>query len=400
MNDLRKFVLIITMCVIGALTLLGLWWSFYGGKGGLGLDREPIAVEVEKVRLGSIIKRVNVVGTLVADNEVVIHPEVEGKIKKLDYKEGSLVKAGDPLVQIEDDIFKAKVKEADAKYKFAKLELDRYSKLTEQSAGPLKKKEESQANVLQSEAALDMAQLQLDHTIIRAPFSGYIGLKEFSIGAFIDPRTELLTIVDVDPITVDYRVPATYLRSISQGQEVKVTIDSYPDQLFKATIGAVDPRIDPLANSVQVRAYIPNPDGKLKPGLFARVNMVVGSNDNALLLPESSVLTGAEESFVYQVRDVKIKDKETKIALKRPVVTGMSESGVIEILKGLSEGDMVISVGLNKVQEQSPVRIVEDVEAEEKFDEEVNDVAKDSKAAKADGSEKPADETEDKQSDE
>jgi len=385
MNDLRRFVIIVTICVIGALTLLGLWYSFFAPKSGLGLDREPLAVEVEKVRMGSIVQRINVVGNLDADNEVVIHPEIEGKIKKLNIQEGQFVNEGDSLVEIEDANYRAKVKDTEAAYQNAKLKLDRYTKLSESSAGPLKNKEEAQAELLKAEANFDIAKLQLDHTNIRAPFSGYIGLKKFSVGALVTPQTELITIVDVDPITVDYRVPAKYIRSISKGQEVKVTVDSYPDKLYKATIEALDPKVDPNANSVQVRAFIPNADGKLKPGLFARVNMVVGSKDNALLLPETAVLTSGEESFVYLVVDAKTKaGQEVKIVIKRPVVTGMSESGVVEIVEGIKEGDVVVTVGMNKVYEQAPVRIVEDVSADEAFGEDLKEGQKVDKSEKAD----------------
>jgi membrane fusion protein, multidrug efflux system len=372
MNDLRKYVLIVTMSVIGALSVLGFWWQFYTPKGATA-DREPIAVEVEKVRVGSIVQRVSVTGVLDADNEVTIKPEVEGKIKKLNYTEGALVKEGDALVEIEDASFRAKLKQAEATLKFAKQELERYTKIA--SIVEFKKKENAESEVLKAEGAYELAKLDLDHTIIRAPFTGYIGLKEFSVGAFVDPRTELLNIVDVDPITVDYHVPATYLRSLSKGQQVKVTIDSFPKVEFKATIGAIDPKVDPLANSVAVRGYIPNTDGRLKPGLFARVNMVVGSKENALLLPETSVLTSGEESYVYKVVDQNVKGHAIKVAVKRPVVPGMSESGVMEIAKGLAEGDLVISVGQSKgIQEGAPVRIVEDVEADAAFVKEVKEV--------------------------
>jgi len=377
MTDIRKFVLIVAMCVVGALMLVGLWWKFFSPTSGLGLEGEVVTVEVEKVRLGSIIKRVNLVGALDADNEVMIHPEITGKIKKLNFTEGAYVKEGDVLIEIEDGSYQAKLKEATARYQLAKLELDRQTSLATQNAGLLKNKEKAQADFLQAEAAVEVAQLDLDHCQIRAPFSGYVGLKSFSVGAFVDQRSELLTIVDVDPITVDYRVPALYLRSISKGQEVKVTIDSYPDQVFRATIGALDPKVDVNANSVLVRAFIPNKDGKLKPGLFARINMVIGSKDSAMLVPESAVSTSGEMSYVWQVVDArnKVTGEDAKQSLRRPVVTGLSEAGIIEIARGLNEGDEIVTVGVSKVRDQGPVRIVDDAEADEAFDKELKDAA-------------------------
>ncbi|MBP6985103.1 MAG: efflux RND transporter periplasmic adaptor subunit [Alphaproteobacteria bacterium] len=382
MNDTRKYILFGTLGVIGLLTILGLWWRYAGSGSGSPMG-SAIAVEIEEVRMGSIVQRIKVVGTLRADNEVTIHPEIDGRIKKINFQEGQLVNAGDPLVEIEDASYQAKSKEAQALLNFAKLELDRYTRLTDQSAGSLKNKERAQSELLQAEARYAQAALQLEHTIIKAPFTGYVGLKQFSVGALIDPRIELLTIVDVDPIKVDYRVPAKYLRSLSKGQEVKVTVDSFPDEIFRARIDALDPKVDSAANSVLVRALIPNKDGRLKPGLFARVDMVVGSKDDALLLPESSVLTSGDESSVYVVEEADTPNGKVSYARKVQVVVGISESGIVEIQRGLKDKEKVISVGQTKVQNGYPVRIVNDINDESEFDESLN------KMSTADKAEKP-----------
>ena len=409
MRDLKKITLIIVMLVIAALSVLGLWWYFFGPKAGLGLEFEPITVEVEAARRGSIVRRVTVVGTLRADNEVLIRPEIEGKIKKINFEGGTVVQKGDPLVEIEDESFRAQVKEAEGTLQFAEAEYSRYERLAAQAAGPGRKKEEALAQKTQAEARLEQAKIKLENTIIRAPFTGIIGLKQFSVGSFIDPRTELLTIVDVDPIKLDFRLPAVYLQSISRGQDVKVTIDSMPDQTFQAKIDAIDPKIDQAANSVLVRAVIPNPKGLLKPGLFARVNLVVGAKDNALLIPEAAVLSRIDEEYVYRVVEVPINGVATQIVVRVPVTTGLSEGGVVEISRGLGEKDLVVTVGLSKVRDRYPVRIVEDIEASEEFDvdnddgnkdeEESDESSKDS-SSEEEATEVPSDKTEEKEASE
>lgn len=381
MRDLKKITLMIVMVVIAALTVLGFWWFFFGSKARLGLEFEAITVEAEAVRRGSIVRRVNVVGVLKADNEVILRPEIEGKIKKFNFEGGTLVQKGDPLVEIEDDTFKAQVKEAQATLEFANAEFSRYERLAQTAAGPAKLKEKAYAEKLQAEARLELANIKLADTIIRAPFAGIVGLREFSVGSYINTQTELLSVVDVDPIKLDFRLPAVYLQSLSYGQEVKVTIDSMPDEIFRAKIDAIDPKIDATANSVHVRAVIPNPKAVLKPGLFARVNLVVGSKDDALLIPETAVLSRVEEEYVFRVVEVPINGTPTTIVVRVPVTTGLSEGGIIQIVRGLNEGDQVVTVGLSKVRDRYPVRVVEDVEADEALNEQEKAVSEEAQDA-------------------
>lgn len=369
MTDLKKFIVIVMAAVVAATSLLGGWWIFFAPSGKNGLDFEPFTVEAETVRRGAIIRRITVVGTLRADNEVVIKPEIEGKIKKINFQGGNFVETGDPLVEIDPELYAARLKEAKATLEFATAEAARYASLAAQSAGSTRNKEKAEAEKLQAEARLEQAQLQFDNTTIKAPFSGIVGLKQYSVGGFVDPRTELLTIVDVDPIKVDFRVPATYLKSISVGQDVTVNVDSFPDEDFKAKIDAIDAKVDQAANSVLVRGIIPNPRGRLKPGLFARVNLVVGSKENVLLVPETSVLSKANDEYAFRVVEAPVQGVLQTFALRVPVTTGLSEGGVTEIVRGLSEGDVIITIGLSKVRDQFPVTVVDDVEAEEAFKE-------------------------------
>jgi membrane fusion protein (multidrug efflux system) len=371
----RKKRSLIILIVAAALLLClagGAYWFVNRNAqptGGLK-PSDYLAVEAEKVRRGSIVKRITVIGTLIAEQKVVIRPEVDGKITKILFSGGTAVEAGAPLIEIDPRVFAAQLKDAEAKFELAKTENARHSKLAAKSAGPVKVLEKSVADLKGAEAQLDMARIKLANTIIRAPFAGVVGLKDVSVGTYVDLRTDLLTLVDVDPIVLDFRLPASYLKVISVGQQVNVLVDGFENKVFKATISAIDAKVDPNAHSLAVRASIPNERGLLKPGLFARVKIVVGAKDDALLLPESCVLSRGEEEFVYRVVEVPFEGVVAPRAMKTFVTTGLSESGSMEIVKGLKEGELVVTVGQTKIRPGYPVRVVEDIESAAKDEDE------------------------------
>ncbi len=360
MMNKRKLTYISGALVLVPVIAASIFYFMADREAGLG-GLEAMSVEAQEVRRGAIVRRITAVGTLVADQRVVIHPEISGKIKRVVFEGGEPVKQGDPLVEIDDEHYKAQLKEAEGILNFAKLQYDRATKLVAKSAGSVREKDKTYSELLQAEAKYDLAKLRMNNTVVRAPFDGVVGLKEYSVGAFVDERTELLDIVDVDPIKVDFRVPASFIKSISKGQQMKVVVDGFREKVFEAAIESIDAKVDPHAHSILVRAAIPNKSGLLKPGLFARLKLVVGSKEGVLIVPESSVLTTGDESYLYRIVDIKFHGKKILVAVKTRVITGISEGGNLEITRGVREGEQVVTVGLNKVRHEQPVRIVEAV---------------------------------------
>ena len=361
--DKRKIAYIsFFLVIIPTVLLIGYYFLGVGKKDQLAY--EGVAVEAQAVRRGSIVRRIAAVGTLVANQSVTIHPELSGKIKRILFEGGSFVEADTPLVEIEDEFYKAQLKEADGILKFAKLQYERAVRLLEKSAGALRDKDKASSELQQAEAKYDLAKLKMDNTIIRAPFEGVVGLNEFSVGALVDERTELLDIVDIDPIKIDFRLPATFLKSISKGQSFQLTVDGFKDEVFEAKIEGIDAKVDPHAHSIAIRASIPNKSGILKPGLFARLKVVVGVKDNVLIVPESSVITTGDDSFVYTVHEITEAGEKRLISMKTPIDTGLSEGGNLEIIsgRGVKEGVKIITVGINKVQHGQYIRLVDPTE--------------------------------------
>ena len=182
-------------------------------------------------------------------------------------------------------------------------------------------------------------------------------MRNISVGATVDEGKDLAKLVDVTPIIIDFQVPATFVRLISPGQDITVKVDGFGDKKFDATIDAVDALIDPSSHSLSARGSIPNSSGELKPGLFGRVNLIAGSKDDALLVPEIAVEISGDENFVFKVVEQTRKDgTKTMVAYRTVVTTGLREGKNIEIVRGLKKGDLVVTSGQIKIRDRSFVR--------------------------------------------
>ncbi|MBN9412712.1 MAG: efflux RND transporter periplasmic adaptor subunit [Candidatus Paracaedimonas acanthamoebae] len=306
-----------------------------------------VTVEIEYVRKASLTKHITTVGTLAANQIVTVKPQVSGLVSEIKVQGGSEVVANQVIMQIDDRQFKSNLKEEEAKLILAKAAHERASKLLEKKFGPAKSYDEALANLKAAESRVEIATKRVEDSQIQAPFEGIISLNNISIGAPVNEQTELFTIVDVDPMKLDFRVPAEYLRYISVGQTLAIIIDGFEDEPFSGTVEAIDAKVDPHAHSIAVRAHLSNQKRTLKPGLFARVDLVVGSKDNALVVPLSAVESSGDEEYVYKVFN--------GVAYRFPVTTGIQEGDNIEIVRGLQEGDVVVTVGLNKIRDGIPV---------------------------------------------
>ncbi len=317
-----------------------------------------VTVEVDEARRGVVRRKIDAVGTLTANQSVDLIFHVPGRIQEILVKGGAPVNEGDPLIRLDDTEYQAKVKEAQARLKFSKLEYERAKQLASLKAGPKKSLEKAEAEMLAAEAALEKAEFELESATLRAPFEGVVGLVNVSPGALVRPNDKVLSLVDLDPIKLDFNVPGTFAQAISVGQTVSLTIDGFGERKFNAKIEAVEPRVDPLTRSLPVRAVLPNKRGLLKAGLYGQVEVVAGVRRGALLIPDKALLTDEDKLFVYVIREEKLDaekaeevgQKKITFAIKTFVEKGINENGNLEITKGaLSPGDRVVVVGHNKL---------------------------------------------------
>ncbi|OJW53937.1 MAG: hypothetical protein BGO67_07680 [Alphaproteobacteria bacterium 41-28] len=347
MKTYQKVIIAVIICAIGLGAIL---WLRKGKEAPEVPVQEPTPVEAVKAKSGSILRRVSTVGNLAAIQSVVLMPEVRGKIAKIYFEEGQNVKKGEPLFKIEDAIYKAAVKKAEGDLAFKKEEYTRAIKLLEKNFGTIAMRDKTLAEMQMAEAALDEAKISLDNTVIKAPFDGVMGLTEYSVGSYVTESTELAPVVDLNPIYVDFNIPESYLPYVHVGDIVDVTIEDFDILPVEATIKAIAPEIDAATRTVTIRAEMPNTELAYRPNEFARVLVLAGKIEDAVLIPEASIEREGEEEYVYLVVD--------NVAVKKNVSSGMRDGNEVEITNGVKDGDLVISAGQFNVHDGDEVTVV------------------------------------------
>jgi membrane fusion protein (multidrug efflux system) len=317
---------------------------------GAGGPSRGAAVEVAKVRTATVRDEIGAVGTLQPDEFVTISPEIEGRIAEILLDEGTRVEAGQPLVKLDDAIYRAELAQAQADLTLARSNYERADTLARQRSGTQRARDEALAALQSAEASFELARTRLDKATIRAPFSGVLGLRSVSPGEFVERGAALVTLQSLDPLKVDFRVPETFLTAVRTGQQVAITVDALGGQAFAGEIYAADPQLDVEGRAIRLRARIPNPGGELRPGLFARVTITAEERESALLVPESAIVPQGGRRFVYRVDGDKVARVEVRL--------GKRQAGEVEVIEGLRLGDVVVTAGQQRLREGAAVEVV------------------------------------------
>ncbi|MBB5015467.1 efflux RND transporter periplasmic adaptor subunit [Rehaibacterium terrae] len=307
----------------------------------------PVAVETAQVAARSLDDTLTTVGTLRADESVVLRPEVAGRIEKIHFSDGDRVKAGALLFSLDAALLRAEVNEAAANLERSRRAYERARELVGRQLLSRADFDAAKAGFDVDRARLASARARLDKMTIRAPFDGVVGLRQVSPGDFVGVGQALVNLVRLDPMLVDFRLPEVHLGRIVAGQTVKLTVDAWPGREFAGTVSAVDPQIDIDGRSALVRARVGNQDGALRPGLFARVALVLARRAEALVVPEQAIWPVGDKRHVFRVEDGVAKLVEVR--------TGQRLPGLVEIVSGLSAGDVVVTAGQLKLRDGAQV---------------------------------------------
>lgn len=322
-----------------------------GTAANAALQSQPappaVPVEMAKVDLGTIAAEVLAVGSLRSNESVIIRPEIPGRITTIAFSEGEFVDKGARLFNIEDAVFKAELAEAQANLNLSKRNFARAEELAQKGAGTERARDEARAAVERGEASVHLARARLETTKIVAPFRGIIGLRKVSPGDYISPGQDLVNLEDIETIKVDFRIPERNLGALKEGQQIRIQLDAFPTRAFDGTVYAIDPHISEAGRSIGIRARIPNQDKVLRPGLYARVTLMLDQRENAILVSEQTVFPRGDSQYVFKVVDGK--------AVLTKVKTGLYRAGVIEIVEGLGPDDVIVKAGHLKIRDGSAV---------------------------------------------
>jgi membrane fusion protein (multidrug efflux system) len=328
---------------------------FFAGQAwaqGPGSD-QPVPVKMMQVQTAPVTDTVTAAGTLSAHESVILRPEIDGRIVGLSFNEGQLVKKGAIVVKLDDAEQRAALAAADADLKLAESRYRRAEELSGKGFISQQALDDARANLDILKARTQEVQVALARTVIRAPFTALAGLRNVSPGAYVKKGDDIVELTAVDQLNLDVRVPEVYLPLVKIGQPVTLTLDALPGQSFSGKVYAMEPVVDLATRGALVRARIPNPSGRLKPGMFARVAADLGSRPNAVVVPEQAILPKGNKSFVYKVVEGK--------AQLTPVGLGRRTPGQVEVVSGLGAGDTIVVDGLLKLRPGAPVAPVEAV---------------------------------------
>jgi len=312
----------------------------------------PIGVEAARAERVTLTETVSAVGTLRANESVVLKPEIAGRIDRIGFEGGSLVRKGALLVVLDASVAAAEAEQIRAELALARSNYQRTVDLARQKFVSESARDQAASNLKVVEAKLKLAEAKLAKTVIRAPFGGRLGLRNFSVGDYVREGTELVALEDVSQMKVDLRLPERYLGQLRQGQSLEIEFDAYPGRRFGAALEAIDVQVDANGRSVVARGRMPNSDGLLRTGMFAKVSLTLSERADAVVVPEEALVPSGEQQFVYRIDEGK--------AVRVRVRTGLRRDGRVEIVDGLRGGEQVVTAGQPKLtREASEVRVVE-----------------------------------------
>jgi membrane fusion protein, multidrug efflux system len=313
-----------------------------GGEGSPpGGGMPPMPVEAVTLKPEQIAGGLQTVGSLRADESVVVRPEVAGRVVRIHFTEGGRVQAGQPLFTLDSSTARAAYNEAQANLENSRRAEARSGELVGQKLIAQADYDRARAALGVDRARAESASTALEKMTLRAPFSGQVGLREVSVGEFVNVGQDLVTLVRLDPIEVDFSVPESAIGKLEHGQHITVTVDAYPGDVFGGEVVAIDPVIDPNSRSARLRARVANPDGRLRPGQFAKLQLDTGGNAGAaILVPEQALMQDGNVRYVYTIVDGKAHRVE--------VQTGLRVPGKVQVTEGLKAGDTVITAGQTK----------------------------------------------------
>ena len=310
-------------------------------SGPPGGGMPPTLVETVKVSASDLPNQFETIGTLRADESITLRPEIAGRIRDIHFSEGQQVAKGSLMFTLDDALTRADLNEANANLHNTQRAYARASELAGKQLIARADLDTKQAELAVNQARAASARTHLDKTRIRAPFSGMTGLRNVSVGDYVQAGQDLVSLVRLDPIELDLRAPEVVLSSLAVGQAVDFGVASFPGETFSARVVAIAPTVDAGGRSVSLRARLDNADQKLRPGMSAQVRISVAGQGRALMVPEQAIWPQGEQKMVYVV--------VAGTAKLVPVTLGARQPGTVEVTSGLKAGDEIVVAGQLKL---------------------------------------------------
>lgn len=308
---------------------------------------EGVLVDVVFAKEQRLAQQVTAVGSLLAQNATMVRAESSGRIARILFEEGTAVRAGTTLVLLDTDVLQAELQQAQAQLSLATSRSRRATQLSKQGFISAQAQDESASEQAVALAQVNIIKTKMDKSQIKAPFDGVLGLRNVSVGDYVNNGTDIVSLASIDKLQVDFRVPEQYLSQLYVGSAIRLRLDAQADQEFVGQVNAISPLVDEQGRSVLLRAHVPNDKGVLRPGLFARVIVDLAEVD-AIMVPETALSPAGQAQYVYRVVG-------ENMAQRIEVAVGIRRDGWVQVT-GIQAGDKILTTGLQKVQDGSQIR--------------------------------------------
>jgi membrane fusion protein (multidrug efflux system) len=352
---MKKWFFLAVLAVVVLVSLLG-------GIKGLQIDRmiahskqftpppETVTTAVASPQNWESV--LTAVGSLTAVQGVTVTAELTGKVVQIDFKPGSLAKAGEILVRQDTSSEEAQLRAAEAGATLAKLNMDRFGKLLSERTIAQSQFDNAEATLKQAAAQADNIRASIAKKTIRAPFSGRLGIRLVNLGQVINEGQPIVSLQALDPIFVDFSLPQQQLSLVQPGQTARLTSDALPGEVVEGKITAINPQVDAATRNIRVQATVANPRELLRPGMFVNVSVVLPVRQPVLAIPATAVLYAPYSDSVFVVEE-KVSEKSgqpAKLVRQQFAQLGEKRGDFVAVLSGLKAGDIVVSTGVFKLR--------------------------------------------------
>jgi membrane fusion protein (multidrug efflux system) len=352
-----------------ALTAVAVLAAVLGGIKGLQIDRmiahgkqfvppaETVTTAVASIQTWESV--LTAVGSLTAVQGVTVTAELTGKVVQIDFKPGSLVKAGELLVKQDTSSEEAQLRAAEATVALARLNLERLGKLLSERTISQSQFDNAEASYKQAVAQADNIRTIIAKKTIRAPFAGRLGIRLVNLGQVINEGEAIVSLQSLDPIYVNFSLPQQQLSSIKAGLAIRVTTDALPGEVIAGKITAINPQVDAATRNIRVQATVTNPDERLRPGMYANVAVVLPGREKVLAIPATAVLYATYSDSVFIVEDKLDPNsgQPVKVARQQFAQLGEKHGDFVAVRSGLKEGDTIVSTGVFKLRNGQTVTV-------------------------------------------
>ena len=299
------------------------------------------------------------VGSVTAVQGVQLKAELAGTVRQIAFESGAMVQKGQLLVQLDTSSEEAQLSAAQAQADLAKMNLDRARDLSRQGVISKADLDTNEAAFRQTTGEVDIVKATIAKKTIRAPFTGRAGIRSVNVGQFIDVAAPIVSLQSLDPVYVDFSLPQQRVGELKRGATVRVTTDAAGDKVFSGTVTAWNPEVDASTRNIKVQATVRNPADELRPGMYAKVQVVLPQSVDVLIVPASAVLHAPYGDSVFVISDV--KDEKSGQTVKQVQMTtvrlGDARGDFVAVTSGLTAGQEVVTSGVHKLRNGTPVKV-------------------------------------------